>query len=60
MNSDYFHTGKGKAYIEGTPARRTGDVNELNGPFLLLASDASSFMNGSIVAVDGGHLCSSL
>ena len=27
---------------------------------LLLASDASVYMNGSVISVDGGHACSSL
>ncbi|WP_327197025.1 SDR family oxidoreductase [Paraburkholderia dioscoreae] len=40
--------------------RRLGKPAELDGPILLLASGASSFMTGSVVTVDGGHLISSL
>ncbi|MEE4250849.1 MAG: SDR family oxidoreductase [Alcanivoracaceae bacterium] len=40
--------------------RRTGEMKEMSGPLLMLASDASAYMSGSIIAVDGGHLCSSL
>ena len=42
------------------PLGRVGDLIEIGGPLLLLASDAGSYMTGSIVAVDGGHLCGSL
>jgi hypothetical protein len=37
-----------------TPAGRTGEPHELDGVLLLLASDASSFMTGQTIAVDGG------
>ena len=37
-----------------TPAGRWGDVQELAGAAIFLASDASSFVNGHILYVDGG------
>jgi NAD(P)-dependent dehydrogenase (short-subunit alcohol dehydrogenase family) len=38
-----------------TPAKRFGEARELIGATLLLASDASSFMNGAEIVVDGGY-----
>jgi len=38
-----------------TPANRFGEAHELIGATLLLASDASSFMNGAELVVDGGY-----
>ncbi len=40
--------------IRRTPTRRWGDVEELTGAAVFLASDASSFVNGHILYVDGG------
>jgi gluconate 5-dehydrogenase len=40
--------------IGRTPTRRWGEVEELGGAAVFLASDASSFMNGHILYVDGG------
>jgi gluconate 5-dehydrogenase len=37
-----------------TPMRRLGELDELVGPFLFLASDASSFVTGAVLTVDGG------
>lgn len=43
------------AWLEGrTPARRWGEVEELVGAAVFLASDASSFVNGHVLYVDGG------
>jgi gluconate 5-dehydrogenase len=37
-----------------TPSRRWGDVEELAGAAVFLSSDASTFVNGHILYVDGG------
>lgn len=61
MTDAFFDSEKGQAYIhQAVPMRRLGQLQELEGPFLLLASEAGSFMTGSTLAVDGGHLVSSL
>jgi len=60
LNREYLASDQGKKQIKGIPFRRAGKMDELSGALLLLASDASSYMTGSIVAIDGGHLVSSL
>ncbi|MDG2271466.1 MAG: SDR family oxidoreductase [Halioglobus sp.] len=60
LNSEWFKTKEGQALIKRIPQRRTGTLSELNGPLLLLASDAGSLMTGSTVTVDGGHVLSDL
>ncbi|MGI9326568.1 MAG: SDR family NAD(P)-dependent oxidoreductase, partial [Pseudomonadales bacterium] len=47
-------------FQKGVPMRRFGEFEELDGPLLLLASDASRYMTGSVLTVDGGHVCASL
>jgi NAD(P)-dependent dehydrogenase (short-subunit alcohol dehydrogenase family) len=47
-------------FVKRIPQRRLGEFTDLDGPLLLLASDASRYMTGSIVVVDGGHMVSSL
>ena len=47
-------------FVKRIPQRRLGEFTDLDGPLLLLASDASRYMTGSIVVVDGGHTVSSL
>ena len=37
------------------PQRRVGEMEDLDGALLLLASDASRYMTGSTITVDGGH-----
>ncbi|NOZ43066.1 MAG: glucose 1-dehydrogenase [Alphaproteobacteria bacterium] len=59
MNAGFFDTDRGKAYIKTIPARRLGRLEELDGPLLLLASEASSFINGTTLVVDGGHMVKS-
>jgi len=60
LNDAFFGSDAGKTLIRRIPQRRLGEVGELDGPMLLLASDAGSYMTGSVVAVDGGHLVSGL
>lgn len=45
-----------KFIISKTPAARWGDPEDLMGPMIFLASDASNFVNGHILYVDGGIL----
>ncbi len=60
INAGFFETEPGQALIRRIPQRRVGQYEDLDGPLLLLASDASRYMTGSTLVVDGGHLCSSL
>lgn len=60
LNRDFFRTEAGQALIRRVPQRRLGKPEELDGPLLLLASDAGSFMTGSVLAADGGHLVNTL
>lgn len=60
MTDAMWETDYGKALIKRIPMRRLGKPEELNGLFLLFATDAGSWMTGACVPVDGGHLCSSL
>jgi len=60
INRDFFTSDAGQALIKRIPQRRIGKAEELNGPLLLLCSDASSYMTGSVLVADGGHLVSSL
>jgi NAD(P)-dependent dehydrogenase (short-subunit alcohol dehydrogenase family) len=61
MNDSYFNSDKGQAYIKSAvPMRKLGQLQQLDGPLLLLASEAGSFMTGATLAVDGGHLVNTL
>jgi NAD(P)-dependent dehydrogenase (short-subunit alcohol dehydrogenase family) len=60
LNRDFFASEAGQAMIRRIPQRRLGQLEDLDGPLLLLASDASRFMTGAEIVVDGGHLVSSL
>lgn len=58
MNEQQLKSDAGAYLKSRIPMQRIGDLAELNGPLLLLASDAGSYMTGSIITVDGGQLCS--
>jgi NAD(P)-dependent dehydrogenase (short-subunit alcohol dehydrogenase family) len=55
MIEDLTSSENGNSFItSNTPMMRVGQVNEIDGAVLLLASEAGSFMTGSLVMVDGG------
>ncbi|HEV8428850.1 MAG TPA: glucose 1-dehydrogenase [Pyrinomonadaceae bacterium] len=51
-------TERGREFLVRTPMKRFGNVEELAGAAIFLASDAASFVSGEIIAVDGGFLAS--
>lgn len=65
ISPGYFATDLVREYLESEPGealrkrvamRRFGQYDDLDGALLLLASDASRYMTGSDIVVDGGHL----
>jgi NAD(P)-dependent dehydrogenase (short-subunit alcohol dehydrogenase family) len=55
MTNPFYESEAGKKEIQNLPAKRLGRLEELDGPLLLLASNAGSYMNGSVITVDYGH-----
>lgn len=55
MTDGFFATTAGEKYLQKIPPKRLGHLHELDGPLLLLASRASSFMTGTQIVVDLGH-----
>ena len=51
-------TERGREFLLRTPMKRFGNVDELAGAAIFLASDAASFVNGEVLVVDGGFLAS--
>jgi NAD(P)-dependent dehydrogenase (short-subunit alcohol dehydrogenase family) len=60
LNRDFLESEAGQKLRARIPSRRFGEPGDLDGPLLLLASDAGAAMSGATVAVDGAHLVSSL
>ena len=55
FNRAFFQTEAGKALISRIPLRRLGQTEDLDGALLFLASPASAYVTGAVIAVDGGH-----
>ena len=60
LNREFLGSEPGRKLQARIPSRRFSELTDLDGPLLLLASDAGAAMSGATLAVDGGHLVSSL
>jgi NAD(P)-dependent dehydrogenase (short-subunit alcohol dehydrogenase family) len=60
LNRAFFDTSPGKDLIDRIPQRRLGNMEDLDGPLLLLCSDAGRYITGTVLVADGGHLVSTL
>jgi NAD(P)-dependent dehydrogenase (short-subunit alcohol dehydrogenase family) len=56
MTAAHWQTEAGQKLIQKLPRKRVGQTQDLEGLLMLLASDQSSFMNGSILVADDGFL----
>ncbi|MEM6677457.1 MAG: SDR family oxidoreductase [Pseudomonadota bacterium] len=57
INRTYLESEAGQAMKREIPLRRFGTLEDLDGPLVLLLSDAGGYITGAIIPVDGGHLC---
>jgi NAD(P)-dependent dehydrogenase (short-subunit alcohol dehydrogenase family) len=55
FNRAFFQTEAGKALIGRVPLKRIAQASDLDGALLFLASPASAYVTGAVLAVDGGH-----
>jgi NAD(P)-dependent dehydrogenase (short-subunit alcohol dehydrogenase family) len=58
LNSALLDSPRGQEFLMRTPMRRFGKLDELVGAAVFLASDASAFVTGHLLSVDGGFLAS--
>ena len=60
MTEDWLGSDKGADMIKAVPMHRHGELHELEGPVELLLGPRGSYITGTTLVVDGGHLCRSL
>lgn len=60
LNNEFLDSDVGDKLRKRVPSRRFNELSDLDGPLLLLASDAGRAMSGATVEVDSGHLVSGL
>lgn len=60
ITRDFLATEHGQKLRQRIPQRRFGEPGDLDGPLLLLASNAGCYMTGAVLVADGGHLVSGL
>ena len=57
LNEDGTPTARGQSVLTKTPFKRFGEAQELHGALHFLLSDASAFVTGTVIPVDGGFSC---
>ena len=60
LSSQLLESELAAPFAKAIPVRRFGEFRDLDGPLLLLVSDASAYMTGAVIRVDGGHSIQSL
>ena len=60
LNREFLASDFADKMLKRIPQRRYGELADLDGPLLLLASNSSAYMTGATIAIDGGHLVSVL
>ncbi len=55
LSRPFLITEAGRKLVQRIPQKRVGEMHELDGILMLLASDASRYMTGSVTTVDGGY-----
>ena len=58
LNRALLDSARGQEFLTRTPMQRFGKIEELVGAAVFLAADASAFVTGQVLAVDGGFLAS--
>jgi NAD(P)-dependent dehydrogenase (short-subunit alcohol dehydrogenase family) len=58
LNRALLDSPRGQEFLVRTPMKRFGQIEELAGAAVFLASDAATFVTGQVIAVDGGFLAS--
>jgi len=60
LNRAFLQSEAGRALVGRIPLGRSGKPADLDGALLLLCADAGAYINGAVIAVDGGHAVSPL
>lgn len=55
LNREFLQGPAGQSMLKRIPSRRFGSMADLDGPLLLLASEASAYMTGAVITIDGGQ-----
>ncbi len=55
LSRPFLTSDAGRKLVARIPQRRVGEMSELDGILMLLASDASRYMTGTVTTVDGGY-----